>query len=340
MPMRNAWCVIALLIIAGFAQGGQPQRYEFEEPHMGTRVRITLYAENKPQAIGAVRAAFKRIREIELALSDYRNSSEVMQLCRANDETPNLPRPVGSDLFQVLQTAQQVAKESEGAFDVTVGPLSLLWREARKTGKLPAPDAIREALQRVGYQYVHLDPEKQTVRLEKPGMRLDFGGIGKGYAADQALAVLVDRGTPQAMVAVSGDIAVGKQPPDRDTWLVEIAPLAKGRPARTLKLTESAVSTSGDLFQFLEFEGKRYSHVLDPRTGYGLTGRRSVTVVAPRGILADSLSKVASVLPPAEALAILKEHSGTDVYLVVKDDDDAPEQVTASPGFAKRLFVE
>jgi thiamine biosynthesis lipoprotein len=303
-----------------------PVRVEAESKHMGTAVRVVVYAADKPAGEAAAKAAFARIAEVEQALSDYKPDSELMRLCKANDAMPGVPRPVGSDLLAVLDAGQKLAAKSGGAFDVTVGPVVRLWRLARRTQQLP------DAKGKVGYRKVTLDPAAKTVTLESPGMRLDFGGIGKGYAADQALAVIRDKhGNRQALVAVAGDIAAGDPPPGRDGWAVDIAPLAAGRPARSLVSANKAVSTSGDLEQFVEIGGVRYSHVLDPRTGVGLTGRRSVTVVAPKGIDADSLTKVASVLPPDLGLKLLADYGAAG--LIVRRDGDGPEAVVKSTDF-------
>jgi thiamine biosynthesis lipoprotein len=337
MPVRGIGLVALVFVIAAPAAGGEPARYEYREPHMGTEFTVTLYAADQAQAVAAARAAFKRVREVENALSDYKPSSEVMKLCAANDADPGKTFPVGEDLAAVLKTGLAVSKQSDGAFDVTVGPLSKLWREARKAKRLPDPAALAAAKEKVGYEKVTFDPEKRTVKLAATGMRLDFGGIGKGYAADEALAALKARGCPRALVAASGDIAAGDPPPGRDHWRVEIAPIGKGMPARTVGLANAAVSTSGDLFQYVEVGGTRYSHVLDPRTGLGLTGRRSVTVIARTGILSDSLSKAASVLPPGKAIPLIESYDRAAAYIVVKETDDAKETVTASERFADYL---
>jgi thiamine biosynthesis lipoprotein len=305
-------------------------RFEFESKHMGTTVRVVLVAPDRPAAEAAAKAAFARIAEVEQSLSDYKSDSEVMRLCKANDTDPGKPRPVGDHLWTVLEAGQKLAAKSDGAFDVTCGPVVRLWRLARRTQQMPDPKELAETLGKVGYRKLTLGD--RTATLAVPGMRLDFGGIGKGYAADQALAVLRERGIPQAMVAVAGDIACGDPPPGQDGWQVDIAPLAAGRPPRSLTLANKAVSTSGDLEQFVEIGGVRYSHVLDPRTGLGLTGRRSVTVIARRGIDADSLTKVASVLPLERAAEVLKQY-GAEWLIVSKESDTAPERATQSPGF-------
>ncbi len=309
-----------------------PARFEFESKHMGATVRVVLVAADRAAGEAAAQAAFARIAEVEQALSDYKADSELMRLCKANDAGPGKPRAVGGHLWAVLDAGQKLAAKSDGAFDVTVGPAVRLWRLARRSQQMPDPKELAEAMSKVGYRKVTLDPVGKMVTLAVSGMRPDFGGIGKGYAAEQALAVLKERGVSRSMVAVAGDIACGDPPPGVVGWRVDIAPLAAGRPPRTLMLANRAVSTSGDLEQFVEIGGVRYSHVLDPRTGLGLTGRRSVTVVAAKGIDADSLTKVASVLPPGRALAVLREY-GAEGLIVSKATDDAPEREVRSAGF-------
>ncbi|MFO0851140.1 MAG: FAD:protein FMN transferase [Gemmataceae bacterium] len=332
MTVRGLVVVWVCCMPAGRA--ADPVRFEFESKHMGTTFRIVLYAADKPTAEAAAKAGFDRVAELDRVMSDYSPKSELMTLCAANDTAPGVPRPVSRDLFAVLQEAQALSKRSDGAFDVTVGPAVKLWRLARRTQRFPDAKELADARSKVGYDKVTLDPAKRTVALTVPGMRLDLGGIAKGYAADQVLVLLRDKfGIRQALVAASGDVACGDPPSGKTGWSVDIAPLAKGRPVRTLSLANAAVSTSGDLEQFVEIGGVRYSHVLDPRTGVGLTGRRSVTVVAPKGVNADSLTKAASVLPPEKALALIDATPGAAAYLVVKESDAAEERVTQSARF-------
>jgi thiamine biosynthesis lipoprotein len=279
-------------------------RYTYTEPHMGTRFKIIVYARDDSIAKSAVKAAFQRIADLDDIMSDYRSTSELMRLCqKAGGE----PLHVSDDLFRVLEKSQEVAKLSDGAFDVTVGPVVCLWRKARKTHQLPDAKELAQARELVGYDKVRLDAKNQTVQLLKPGMQLDLGGIGKGYAADAALVVLKEHGINQALVAASGDIAVSGPPPGTDGWTIGIAPLIDpdAKPKRYLILHDAAVSTSGDSQQYLEIDGKRYSHIVDPRTGIGIVGRMSVTVVAPHGIIADPLTKVVSILSPEHGLTII-----------------------------------
>ena len=318
-----------------FVRSAEPERHEFTSRHMGIEFRIVMYAPDRSSAEKASVAAFARIAVLDNVMSDYNVKSELMRLCLANDKEPGKPFPVSADLFAVLEASQAVSLVSDGAFDVTVGPLVRLWRIARRTQILPDAKELAEAKAKVGYAKLKLDAKSKTVTFALPGMRLDLGGIGKGFAADEALIVLRKLGIMRALVAASGDIRCGEAPPGKAGWDVDIAPIAKGREPRRLTLANAAVSTSGDLFQFVVIGGVRYSHVLDPKTGLGLTGRRSVTVIAPTSSQADSLTKAASVLPPAKALALIDSIPGAATYIVVKTTDNAPENVTVSKEFEK-----
>jgi thiamine biosynthesis lipoprotein len=303
---------------------------------MGTLFRIIVYTPDEALAQRAAQAAFHRIAQLDDIMSDYKQSSELMRLCRAyatNCQGP--PVRVSDDLFTVLAAAERLSRRSQGAFDVTVGPLSLLWRHARRTQELPDPQELASALARVGYEKVRLDPLRQTVHLTVPGMRLDLGGIAKGYAADEALRLLREQfGLSHVLVAAWGDIVCGDPPPGETAWPVQIAPIAASQKPRSLRLARAAVSTSGDLEQFVVINGVRYSHVLDPRTGLGLTGRRSVTVIAPRGIDADSLTKAVSVLPPHQALPLIADIPAAAAYIAWIDETTGQVRELRSPRFA------
>jgi thiamine biosynthesis lipoprotein len=303
-------------------------RFEFTEPHMGTRFKIVFYAADEASANRAAKAAFARVAELDGIMSDYRATSELMQLCQ---KAGGAPVPVSEDLFTVLEKALAISRQSAGAFDVTVGPLSRLWRIARRTQQLPAKEALTRALALVGWQHVKLDAKARTVQLLKPGMQLDLGGIAKGYAADCALAMLKKHGIDRALVAAGGDIAVSGPPPDADGWKVGIQPVEGGEPRRTLLLKDAAVSTSGDFEQYVVIDGKRYSHIVDPRTGLGLVGRMSVTVVARNGLTADPMTKTVCVLGPERGLTIINDTEGVAALMVRKTDKG--EEVMESKRF-------
>jgi FAD:protein FMN transferase len=325
---------VLLLAAAGVtAWGGEEpalSRFSFTEPHMGTRFQVIVYAPDEGAARKAAKAAFARVAELNGIMSDYEATSELMRLC-ARAGGP--PVPVSAELFFVLSRAQQVSRQSDGAFDVTVGPVVRLWRRARRTHKLPDPEKLAAARALVGYQNVRLDERARTVQLKKAGMQLDLGGIAKGCAADEALAVLKKHGITSALVAAGGDIAVSRPPPGTEGWKVAIAPLPGEKGAgRHLLLRDAAVSTSGDAEQYVEIDGKRYSHIVDPRTGLGLVGRMSATVVAKKGIDSDSLTKVACVLGPERGLKII-EAAGASGRVVRQTD--AGLETAVSKNFPK-----
>jgi thiamine biosynthesis lipoprotein len=314
-----------------------PGRFEFESKHMGTTFRVVLYAADATAAKAAADAAFARVAELDGIMSDYKRDSELMKLCRAFATTRTEPVPVSTDLFFVLEKAAELSVASDGAFDVTVGPVVQLWRHARRTQELPARDELAAAMAKVGYKKVQLDAKARTVTLLTPGMQLDLGGIAKGYAADEALRLLRTKfGITRALVAASGDIACGDAPPGKDAWSVDIAPIAKGQEPRRLNLANAAVSTSGDLEQFVVIGGVRYSHIVDPKTGLGVTGRRSVTVVAPVGITADSMTKAVMLLPPDRALQLVEATPGAAAYVVIVGKNEKLE-TTASARFGSFL---
>jgi thiamine biosynthesis lipoprotein len=323
---------LAPLLLSLLAAEPKLTRYSYTAPHMGTTFKIILYAPDQATAGTASTAAFARVAELDGIMSDYKPASELMQLCtRAGGD----PVKVSDDLWTVLERAQEVAKRSDGAFDVTVGPMVRLWRRARRTRQLPDANDLARAKALVGHDKVKLDPKGRTVQLTKQGMRLDLGGIAKGYAADQALLVLKKYGLSRALVAAGGDIAVGDAPADAEAWTVGISPVEdpESKPKKYLLLTNAAVSTSGDAEQYVEIDGKRYSHIVDPKTGIGLVGRMTATVVAPNGLWSDPLTKVVAVLGPEKGFPIIEETKGVSGYFVRKTD-------RREEAFASKRFPE
>lgn len=293
-------------------------RYEFERPEMGVPFRIVLFAPDPATAQRASSFAFDRIKQLNDMMTDYDSDSELSKLSRTSGQGREIA--VSHDLWVVLQRAQELAARSGGAFDVTVGPYVNLWRQARRQGSLPDPQRLARAGLAVGYQHVKLDPAAHGVNLLVPNMRLDLGGIAKGYAVDQALHVLGLMGIGSALVSGGGDMAVSGPPPGKKGWRIELPPLdaSNAPPTRFVVLSHVGISTSGDLFQRLEINGRRYSHIIDPRTGIGLTDHSLVTVIAPNDFTADSLTKVMSVLDPKAALNFIRTTPHAAVRIVRK----------------------
>ena len=338
--MRKHILISVLIIFTGCwaVHGLEEQtlvRFSFSEPHMGTLFNIILYASDEKAAKKAAQEAFARIEELNGIMSDYKADSELMNLCkRAGDG----PVSVSADLFKVLEASLEIARLSDGAFDVSISPVVRLWRKARRTRVLPNAEEIKKALDLVDYRKIRLDAKGRTVRLLIMGMLLDLGGIAKGYAADAALDVLRRHGASRALVALGGDIAVGDPPPDAAGWTVGIAPMKdpQGPPRYHLILKNRAVSTAGDANQNVVIDGKRYSHIVDPKTGLGLVGSRSVTIVAPQGVIADGLDTAICVMGKERGLALVE--SMEDVAGLLVFEVDGKEETVMSKGFGKHLL--
>jgi len=292
------WSSSLLLLTCSLAGA---ERIEAWRTLMGTEVRITLYADDVAAARAALDRAFARGQELDSKLSDYQEDSELNRLCRARRMA------VSADLYRVLEYAQRIARESDGAFDVTLGPLTRLWRESRRSGVLPSAEALREARDRCGYRLLRLG-RGGVVVLQKPGMQLDLGGLAKGFAAEEMLQVLRREGFPRALVAASGDLAIGDPPEGRGGWRVEL-----GATGEVRELRNCAVSTAGDTEQFVVIAGVRYSHIVDPRTGLGFTKQRMVTVIAPAGLEADALDT--AVYASSDRRRLARRHPKAEILV-------------------------
>jgi thiamine biosynthesis lipoprotein len=306
-----------LLLTASVTTQAAESSFEAVELHMGTLVRIQVFTADEKTARDAFRAAFDRIAGLDAILSDYKPASELNRLCRAQ---AGQPIPVSEDLFVVLAASQQLAEQTDGAFDVTLGPVIRLWRHARKTNRLPDAAALQDASARCGYRKLLLDAARRAVTLSEPGMQLDLGGIAKGYAADAALETLRGLGIRSALVAISGDIVCGDAPPGKRGWKIAADPAADpdAGPALVLELSNAAVSTSGDAEQHLDAGRQRYSHIIDPQSAQGITSRIGVTVVAPRGTQADGLATAVSLLGVERGLGLIDQHEDTAALIAIR----------------------
>jgi len=303
----------------------------FESAKMGSPFTVTICADDSIKAANAATAAFKRADELNAMLSDYIDSSEINKLSATSGEGRYVK--VSPELFEILNISFQAAILSDGAFNVTIGPVVKLWRKARKTMVFPSEDSIQAALQCVGYKYMHLDTINKTVWLEKKGMRLDIGGLGKGYVAQLALNLIRDSGFASAMVNAGGKIVLGDAPPGTQGWLIGINVPGEKQAIlqQLLLLKNTSVATSGDIYQHLDFNGKRYSHIVNPKTGIGLTHSSNVTAIAPGGAIADWLATACSILSPRKALALIKRFN--EGALLITENKHATIKHRSSPLF-------
>ncbi len=301
-------------------------RYTFTHKQMGTIFRIILYAADSTLARSAATEAFSRIDQLNDILSDYKADSEVNQLS-AKAGTGELV-PVSPDLWTVLSKSLEAAKQSKGAFDITVGPYVKLWRRSRRQGELPGVEALAKAKKSVGHTYIKLFADRQAVQLLAPGMQLDLGGIGKGYAVDEAMKILQKQGIKSALVDGGGNIIVTQAPPGQQGWQVEIGSLTENKAGaqhiQHLTLTHQGMASSGDVYQYVEINGIRYSHIVNPHTGIGLTNQDMVTVIAPDGTTADILSTSISVLGLRKGAKLLKYYKVQACF--VQKPDGSVEQ--------------
>ena len=333
-------CLLALLWCSGCAvssrEGAALRRFEYTQPQMGLPFRIVLYAPDEAMANAASDAAFARIRRLNDLLSDYDADSELSRLSRTSGQGRAVK--LSDDLWNVLAASQALSERTDGAFDVTVGPIANLWRKARREKKPPSPELLAQARAAVGWEKLRLDPRARTATLLVPEMRLDLGGIAKGYAIDEAQKVLRALGITRALVSGGGDVLASDAPPAKAGWRVEVAPLdaSNAPPARFVLLRHRALATSGDLFQHIELDGVRYSHIVDPKTGVGLTDHSLVTIIAGDCTTADSLATAVSVLGPEKGVALIESSPGAAVFLV--RHPGASVEARESSGFRQHVI--
>jgi len=308
--------------------GDELQLHQQSASHMGTQWHIALYSGSPSAANTAFSAAWEVIADVDRDLSNYSVDSEVNKLCRSAPHAK--PVPVGEHLWTVLRAADALSRESDGGFDVTIGPVSKLWRRARRKKKMPATEALRNAREVVRYQLIEFGKVTRHVRLTKADMKIDLGGIAKGYAADVAMQRLKELGIESALVNGGGDLAVMGKTPEHDGWEVEVANLDPRRAAKRLVLKDAAIATSGDAWQYVTIDGKRYSHIIDPKTGLGTTKRKSVSVVAQDCMTADSLASALCVLQPRDGLKLVRSHDAEARYIFAVEEDNATKLVSTA----------
>lgn len=278
--------------------------YEERFPALGTLVSLKAYHHDPNHVRTVFAQARLRIGELESILTDYEPQSETRKLTELASRTAV---QTSGELWQVLVASDEWHRKTGGAFDSSLGNLTQLWRKYRRTKKIPETELVEQALHNSGWQQVHLDRDKRTVQFSD-AVRIDFGGIGKGFIVDQVFGVLTAEGLECCLVDISGNMRCGPAPPGRNGWRIEIAPLKKGGKAlKRIEVQNVAIATSGDLWQYIEFNGKRHSHILDPRTGYGVLGPISATVVATTATDADAFATAACILDTKYAIKRAEE---------------------------------
>jgi FAD:protein FMN transferase len=289
-----------VLTIYAFSITAQPKRYSFTQPKMGSPFTIIMYATNPQQADTLATQCFNLVDSFNNIFSDYISTSELMQL---NTAPAGYPIKISKSLMEILFQSKSAFEKSTGAFDITIGSTVKLWRQARKKNRWPVAADIAAAKKLTGFTKLMIDTNNNTVTLPIAGMGIDLGGIAKGWIAQKVIDFLSSRQVESALVDAGGDIVMSKAPPGTHGWSVGINMPESSEQLlpQPLVLQNQSVATSGDVYRYITHKGKRYSHIIDPRTGYGVTFQRNVTVVAADGATADWLATACSILPISTA---------------------------------------
>jgi thiamine biosynthesis lipoprotein len=313
----------ASLVTALYFFAGRAKQVEVDSGHrlvMGTFARIVAIAADSKIADKAVEAALAEIESVDKLMSDYKSDSEISQV---NQKGFQQPVPVSKPTYGVLEKSIEFSKLTGGAFDITVGPLVDLWRSAGKKGRAPTEEELAAAKTKVGFEKLQLDQENRTVRFAVEGMRVDLGGIAKGYAVDKAIEAMQRAGAVGGMVDIGGDLrCFGKPPKGRSKWSIALQnPNVNKNTDESdlllvLKLDNAAVATSGDYQQFVLIEGKRYSHIINRRTGAGAEGLSSVTIITDSATDADALATAVSVMGVEKGLALIEKMPNAEAIVI------------------------
>ncbi len=281
-------------------------RFQFQEQKMGTTFRIIFYTSNAQHARSTAKAAFNKVDELNKIFSDYETDSEVSRLSEA---AGNGRIKVSRELWEVLRISQLISAKSGGAFDVSIGPLSKLWRRAQRRHEFPTEVQIAAAKSKVNYRWIKLYPQSQEVKLVKSGMRLDLGGIAKGYTVDKIKTVLESRGITSFLIDGGGDLLCGDSPPDGSSWQI------LSEAAEPIALLEpGAIAASGSTYQYLIWQQKKYSHLVHTDTGLGSTDENVYYVKAQNCMIADALASTLGLVDDQTSRKLLSRFKAQRVY--------------------------
>jgi thiamine biosynthesis lipoprotein len=320
--------VACLVIVALYYSAGPVKQIELDSGHrmvMGTFARVVVIAKDTDAAGKCIESAFMQINKVDDLMSDYKDDSEISRLNR--DGFKKAVR-LSQSTYEVLQKSIEFSKLTEGAFDVTVGPLVELFRKAKDKHILPSQDEIVDARSKVGFEKLKIDGQNSTVQFTVEGMQLDLGGIAKGYAVDKAVETMQTHGAIGGMVDLGGDIrCFGAPLKGREHWVIglqnpDVGMDAVGREVLLkLKMTDGAIATSGDYQQFVLIDGKRYSHIINRKTGKSTEGLSSVTIITDTATNADALATAVSVMGAEKGLELIEKRPGTEAILITAEPE-------------------
>lgn len=325
MPRINRFLLSAtlfLFVISGYSQemdaAAPLQVFQRTLKLMGSRFDLTVVADNQTQGDAYLDMAIAEISRIERLISSWDANSQTSKI---NQNAGVAPVKVDQELFNLIQRAIKISKLTQGAFDISYASMDRIWKFDGSVMEMPSEEAIRQSVAKVGYQNIVLDQEKGTVFLKKEGMKIGFGAIGKGYAADRAKALLLKNGVTSGIINASGDLNAWGTQPDGKDWMVAIVnPLNKEKVFSWLPVKDQAVVTSGNYEKFIILNGERYTHIIDPRTGHPSKGVRSATIFTANAELADALATSIFVMGVNTGLDFVNQLKGVECILV--DDNN------------------
>jgi thiamine biosynthesis lipoprotein len=314
MPIRFAAVVALLLCLASVSLPARAEWRKRTDAIMGTNIYVEVWSDDAAKGDEAIDAVMADMRRIDELMSHYKPESQLSQI---NARAAQEPVQVDPELFDLIKLSTHYSIITEGAFDITYASVGHLYDYPHHVK--PTEEQIKAALPGVNWRNMLLDPVHHTVHFERPGMRIDLGGIGKGYAVDRGIAILQARGFDHALVTAGGDSRIIGDRMGRPWWVGIRNPDDKNKVVTRIPLTNSAMSTSGDYERYFDEGGVRYHHIIDPRTGHSASKVRSATILGPTATETDGMSKTAFVLGPEKALEIINRMPQYDAIFVTPD---------------------
>ena len=320
---------IALLVFSTPFLQAQTRKFSYSEMKMGSAFNLIIVSTDSNKANHLARKSYELVDSLSHIFSNYDSSSE---LSKINASAGLLPYKMSPAMLDLVQKSQYAYIQTKGAYDISIGPLSSLWRNARKAKLFPEASTVLATKKLVGFAQVKINKRLGTIFLPNADMHLDFGGIAKGYIAQWVINYLKANGIQQALADAGGDIVMSGAPLNQKGWLigVNLPETTDDLLNKKLQLSNCSVATSGDVYQFIEYKGVKYSHIINPLTGYGVTNLRNVTIIAKTGATADWLATACSILPIKEAKQLAISHQAALLITTLKNGKLVFE---ASPNF-------
>jgi thiamine biosynthesis lipoprotein len=310
---------LIFLLLFPFSLSAQLKRFQFSENRMGSTFNLIFFHTDSAEAVQIANQCFLIVDSLNNIFSDYSSESEVGKLALQTNQ-PDIK--VSDKLFSMIVRSKDAWERSGKTFDITIGALTQLWRKAKKENRFPSDSEVKVAKDFTGFNNVIINEDSRTISFKKPGIRFDFGGIVPGYAAQRVIDFLKSKNINIALADASGDIVMGDAPLGKEGWTIGINLPENANEIwdKKLELKNFAVSTSGDVYRYTIHNGIKYSHIIDPKTGYGVTSQRNVTVITKYGADADWLATACSILPIKKALALAKKEHAAILIATLNDE--------------------